>query len=270
MIASAVITVICFIVIIIDLISMANVLRSCKNVRCSVVSSKKISERESSYLIREYYQTEISFKLENTERTAVIETSTFCQQGQVLNCYYYPKKNLVFRKRDIRGVFSSYTVPALSIGLLFLVLNTVFHVTSLGGIILEHTTEAFGIVLGTVFSSFGVGFIVYSINAFRHTRHSRVMQVSAEIIDIVRKTKKHGENIQHSYFPVYYYKLNATEHTVLSKFARQSPPKKHSKETILIDTKKGGPVEYKDIGSSFVLGILFIIIAALLVYTIMM
>ena len=268
MIISTVLTVVCFVVIIFELLSILSVLKSCRKVSCRVESSKKVCEREDGFLIKEYYKTEISFELDGTSRCAEIETSTFCQNGQVLSCYYYPKKNIVFRKRDIKNVLNTYSIQAFSIGITFLLLNLLFHVTSIGGLILEHTFEAAAVLMLITFTLFGCGFIIYSVNAFRHTRHSRVTEVKAEITDVVRRSKRHKENIRYIYYPIYRYKLNGTEHTVRSKTRYDLPPDKRKHVTLLVDTKKGSLVEYKDMDTSFMLGICFLIIAVLLFYSV--
>lgn len=268
MIISTVITVVSFIVIIIDIISVINVLRTCRNVRCSVVSSQKVTEREDGFLIKEYFDTSVMFTLDNMTHNVTIQTSTFCQKGQILNCFYYPKRQLVFRKRDIRMILSSYTIPAFSVGVVFLLLIFVFEVTSLGGIIIQYAVEALAVLVTIPLTVIALYFIIYSVGAFRHTRHSRVTEVRAEIIDVIRKTNRHRENVRYSYLPIYRYTLNGVTHTVQSRLARDSAPKRNSREKLLVDTKKGGPVEYKDIYTSFTVGVLFLIIAAQLLFLI--
>ena len=66
MIISTVLTVVCFVVIIFELLSILSVLRSCRKVSCRVEASKKICEREDGFLIREYYKTNISFALDES------------------------------------------------------------------------------------------------------------------------------------------------------------------------------------------------------------
>lgn len=268
MIISTVIAVISFLVIIIDIISVLNVLHSCRSVRCSVLSSKKVIKREDGFLIKEYFDTDITFLLDNTPHNATIETSTFCQKGQILNCFYYPKKQLVFRKRDIKMVLNSYTIPAFSVGVLFLLLIFVFKVTTLGGIIIQYAVEALAVLVTIPLTIIAIYFIVYAINAFRHTRHSQVTEIKAEIVDIIRTTNRHRENIRYNYYPIYRYNFDGTVHTVQSRLARDNAPKRNSRENILVDTKKGGPVEYKDIYTSFAVGVLFLIIAGQLLFLI--
>ncbi len=268
MIISTIIMVASFLLVFFEIVSVLTVFHSCRNVSCSVSSSQKISAREDGYLIREYWETEIDFELDGNYRSAVIETSTFCQKGQVLNCYYYPRRDLVFRKRDIRSVLRAHSITAFSVGVLFLLLNLFFRLTQLGGIIIAHTAEAIAVVLALAFASFGVGFIVYSVNAFRHLRGSRVTKVRAEIADIVRKAKRHNETVRYTYYPIYKYDLGGFEHTVQSKLGREEPPKKGKFETLLADKKKGGLVEYKDVGASLALGICFLAITALLIYAV--
>ncbi len=268
MIISTVIMVACFGLILFELVSVFSVFRSCRNVRCTVDSSEKVLKREEGFLVREYWKTTVGFELDGVRRSAVLETSTFCQKGQVLGCYYYPKRDLVFRKRDVRRVFRAHSIQAFSIGVLFLLLILIFRMTALGGIIIAHTVEAVGVLLILPFTGFGVGFIVYAVNALRHTQSSRVTTVNAKIVDIVRRSRRHRENERFTYYPVYSYKLGGFEHTVTSKLGRETPPRRGSFEHITADAKKGGPVEYKDVTSSFVLGICFLIIAGLLLYAV--
>ncbi len=268
MIVSTVIMVACFILIIYELLSVLVVFHSCTNVKCSTTNSEKVSRREDGFLVKEYWKTEVEFDLNGEKRSAVLETSTFCQKGQRLNCYYYPKRDLVFRKRDVRSVMRAHSIQAFSVGVLFLLLVLIFRMTALGGIITAHAVEALGIVLILPFTGFGISFIVYAVNAFRHTTASRVVKVRVQITDVVRKTKRHRENKRYTYYPIYRYNLGGFDHIVRSRLGRAEPPRKGSFETILADKKKGGPVEYKDVTASFVLGICFLIIAGLLLYTI--
>ncbi len=268
MIISTLILTVCVLVVLFELLSMLMIFRSCRNIRCTAVSSEKVCEREDGYLIREYWNTGVTFELDGTTRSASLETSTFCQKGQVLSCYYYPKKNLVFRKRDIKAVLRSYTIPAFSVGLVFLLLTLLFSMTSLGGLIVSHIFEATGIILLIPFTVLGIGFTVYSVSAFRHTSGKRVTSVSAQVTDVIRKTKSHRENTRCHYYPIFRYKLGNVEHNVTSRIGRDDPPEIGSTENVLADIKKGGLVEYKDVSSSFVLGVCFLLIACLLLYMI--
>lgn len=264
MIISAVIPAVCFVVIAFELSSVIIVFKKCRAVRCTVASSKKVSVRDEDFLIREYYKTEVSFTLDGDKRTAYLETSTFCQKGQVLGCYYYPKKDLVFRKRDIKNVLRSRSIPAFSVGVVFLLLNALFRMTSLGGIIVKYFMEALAILLIIPFTAFGIGFIIYSINAAAHTRKERVTNVEAKVVDIVRKTKRHRENRRYLYYPIYRYTLDGIEHTVTSKLGLEEPPAKGDAAMLLADKKKGGLVEFKDMECSFPLGVCFLLIALML------
>lgn len=268
MLISIIIMMACFVTVTFELGYVLYVFHTCRSIKCIVTASKKVCAREDGFLIKEYWKTEVEFTLNGDVRHTALETSTYCQKGQVLGCYYHPKKDLVFRKRDIKRVLRSYSLPALTIGLLFMMLYSLFKLTSLGNIIIGHAFEAVGILLIVVFASFGVGFIVYAVSAFRHTRESRVTQIDAKITDIVRKTKRHRETKRYLYYPIYSYKLGGFEHSVRSKLGRETPPKKDSTERVLADTKKGGLVEYKDMSSSFVMGLCFLVIAWLLLYTI--
>lgn len=266
MIISTVIMAASFMLIVYELLSALMVFRLCRNVRCTVLSSEKVSVREDGFLLNEHWKTEIGFELAGAQRTAMLETSTFCQKGQVMNCYYYPRKDLVFRKRDIRRVFRAHSIPAFSVGVLFLALDIIFGMTSLGGIIMHHLIEALAVILVATFAVFGIWFIVYFVNALRHTNKSKAVSVKADIIDVVRKTKRHRENERYFYYPIYRYKLDGFEHTVRSKIMRETPPKKGQKETVLADKRRGGLIEYQDIYSSLALGICFIAISSLIAY----
>ena len=270
MIVSTIIMTICFVVITFELFSALVVFRSCRKVRCRTVSSVKVCEREDGYLIKEFWNTEVAFELDGVDHTAELEPSTFCQKGQTIGAYYYPKKDLVFRKRDVKRVLRSYSIPAFSVGMLFLLLNLLFRLTALGSIIIAHVFEAIGIILIVPFLLLGLSYTVSAVTAFRHTRGGRVTSVKAKIADVIRKSKRHRETVRYQYFPVYRYTLGGFEHNITSRIAREAPPKKDSTEKILVDKKKGGLVEYKDIGSSFILGLCFLGIAAMLVYVVLL
>ena len=267
MLFSTIILLICLGLIVFETFSIVVLFRSCKNISCKVTSSKKVCVREEGCIVREYWKTAVDFTLNDTPRDAIIETSTFCQKGQVLSCYYYPERNLVFRKREIRSVLRAHSIQAFSVGVLFLVLTLMFRMTALGGIIITHTVELITVLLLMPFLGFGIGFIVYSVNALRHTRESKVAHIKAEVIDVVRKTKRHRENKLYLYYPIYKYSLNGSEHIVQSRLGQENMPEKGSSSEVLADLNKGGLVEYKDLDSSFLLGICFLIISALLLYT---
>ena len=268
MIVSIVIMMVCFFTVTFELGYVIYVFHSCKSVKCIVTASKQVCAREDGYLVKEYWKTDVEFTLDGEKHKASLETSTYCQKGQVLSCYYHPKKNLVFRKRDIKRVLRSYSLPALTIGLLFLMLFSLFKMTALGRVIIAHAFEVVGIFLIFVFGGLGIGLITYAVNAFRHTEESRVTEIDAKITDVVRKTKRNRETKRYLYYPIYSYMLGGFEHTVRSRLARELPPEKGSTERVLADTKKGGLVEYKDMKSSFALGLCFLIIAWLLLYTV--
>lgn len=264
MIVSSVITVICFIVIMFELVSNFFVLRKCKRVRCTVVSSEKICEREDDCIVDEYCATEVDFLNGDHHHTASLRTNMICQKGQILTCYYYPKKNVVFRKRDIRSILNAHSIQTFSVGFVFLMLNMIFQMTSLGKIIIYHAFEAFTVVLILPFVAIGIWLMVYDITASERTRESKVKSVNAEIVDVIRKSKRHRENIHFMYYPIYDYSLNGIRHTVQSKLAKDSKPVIGSKESILVDLQKGSVVEYKDVDHSFWLGAFFITLALLM------
>lgn len=264
MIISTIIMTICFVVVVFEVFSAFVVLRSCRKVRCSTVTSKKVSVREDGYLVKEYWDTAVGFELDGTKRTANLETSTFCQKGQTIGAYYYPKKNLVFRKRDVKRVLRSYSIPAFSVGMLFLLLDLIFTMTSLGSILISHLFEIAAVILIITLTSIGGGFMIYSVSAMRHTRSERVIRVDARVTDVIRRSKRHGDKTRFYYYPVFSYSIGDFEHNVTSRLARETPPETGSTESVLADKKKGSLVEYKDGETSFILGICLIMIAILL------
>ncbi len=268
MISSSIITAICFMVVFYEVMSAFLVLRTCKRIRCTVVSSKKISRREDECIVDEFYLTEVDFVSEDQHRTASLHTNMICQKGQILSCYYYPRKNIVFRKRDLRSVLHAHSIHAFTVGLVFMLLNLLFQMTSLGTIIASHAIEAFTILLTLAFFVFGIWFIIYGINAQDQTRKSKITTIQAEVSDVIRKSRRHRENVHFMYYPIYNYSLNGTRHVVQSKVAREKKPNIGSKEEILVDLQKGSVVEYKDIESSFWLGTIFLILAILMMISV--
>lgn len=268
MIVSTVIISACFLLVAYEIITAFLFMDHCKNVLCVVISSKKVCKREDGFLIREYWNTDVTFDYNNEPRTTTLETSSFCQEGQVLGCYYHPGKNIVFRKRDIRRNLGTRSVTALWVGLVFLFITIGFRITSLGSIIKKNASDAALITLAVAFFIFGAGFLLYSLYAFRHTRKKRVTEVTAVISDVMRKSRQHSETRSYKYYPIYRYKMGGFEHIVQSKAGLSEPPKSGSRIVILVDKKKGGPVEFNDIGQCFVLGLSLLAVMALLIYAV--
>ena len=266
MITSTIITVVCFITVVWELFSMYKLFKSCSTVKCSVVSSKKIQERRDGFLIDEYWKTHVIFTHENTEKCATLKTSTYCQQGQILGCYYYPKKDIIFRKRDLKKQIKSSSVIITTIGALFLFLNLIFRLSTISRMFVKNIAGILSVLLIIAFFSLGIGYIIYSINAIKKTSEKKVTKINAQIVDIVRVSKRHKENERFSYYPIYSYKFNNECHETRSKLKHSEPPDRGSKVTILVDKKKAGPVEYNDVANSLIMGICFIIFAAIFIY----
>ena len=266
MIISTIINVVCFITVVWELFSMYKIFKSCATVKCSVVSSKKIQERHDGFLTDEYWKTNVTFTYKDIEKRATLKTSTYCQKGQILGCYYYPEKDIIFRKRDLKKQIKSSSVIITTIGALFLFLNIIFRLSTISRMFVKNIISILSVLLIIAFLSLGIGYVLYSINALKKTSMKNVMEIKAKIIDVVRVSKRHKENQQFFYYPIYSYKFNCENHETKSKLKHSEPPKKGSTVTILVDRKKAGPVEYNDIVNSLIMGICFIIFAAIFIY----
>lgn len=266
MIISTIITVVCFIAVVWEIFSMYKLFKSCSIVKCSVVSSKKIKERHDGFLTDEYWKTNVTFTHENIEKSAILKTSTYCQQGQILGCYYYPQKDIIFRKRDLKKQINSSSVIIATTGALFLFLNLVFRLSTISRMFMKNIVSILSVLLIIAFLSMGIGYILYSVTAFKNTSEKKVTKTKAKIVDVVRISKRHKENQTFSYYPIYSYTFNNENHETRSKLKRSEPPKTGSTVTILVDNKKAGPVEYNDVVNSLIMGICFIIFASLFIY----
>ena len=266
MIISTAISVICFIAVIIELWSIYRTLRTCVTIKCEVVSSKKIQERTNGFLTGEYWETVIGFTNGSSAKKTVLRTSTYCQKGQRMTCYYYPKEDIVFRKRDLRKLIHSSSMIVTSVGILFLLLNFLFHVSSIGVIFFKNAAAILTVLLSLFFLSLGAYYVSYALIAFKNTSSKKTTKVEALIYDVIRKTKKHQENQLFFYYSIYRYTFNGVEHETKSKIKRSSPPIVGSYETILIDKKKCGPVEYDDPVNTLLMGVCFLFIFTLLIY----
>lgn len=266
MIISTFIAVVCFIVVVFEFLSMYNTFKKCVKIKCRVASSEKTRERENGFLTDEYWKTEVNFEYGGKTRKVVLKTSTYCQKGQIIECYYYPFKDLVFRKRDLKNLIRSSSLVVTSVGILFLFLNFLFRIANVSSLVIKNIASILSVIITVLYSVIGIWYIAYSANAIKNTSKKRVTQTSAKIVDVIRKSKRHKENEQFAYYPIYRYTFKGESHETQSKLKRTVPPKKGSTVSILIDNKKGGPVEYNDVANSMVMGICFIIIAALMVY----
>lgn len=266
MIISTIIVTICFIAVVIEVYSMYKLFKSCRTVKCSVVSSKKIMERRDGFLIDEYWKTTVNFTYDGVERHITLKTSTYCQKGQILGCYYYPEKNIIFRKRDLKKQIKSYHIIITSVGVLFLVLNFIFSLSAISKIIVMNIAAILSVLLISFFFSLGIGYIIYAITALKNTSSKKVTKIEAEIADVVRKSKRHKENETFTYYPIYRYTFNGESHETKSKLKHKTPPEKNTTVTILVDNKKAGPVEYNDVVNSLIMGICFILFALLFIY----
>jgi len=268
MIISTIIVTICFILVVFEVYSIYKLFKSCCTVKCTVIFSKKVTERHDGFLTDEYWNTDIIFNYNSQERHSTLKTSTYCQKGQILACYYNPKNDIIFRKRDIKKYIKNSSIAITSIGILFMVLDCIFSLTLAGisKLVLNNLTSIFSVLFIIFFLAFGIGYVVYALNAIKNTSKNRVTVIEAEITDIVRKSKKHHEKEQFTYYPIYSYNFKGEFHETRSKLKRFLPPKKGSKVLIAIDNRKAGPVEYNDVLNSLVMGICFILFAALFYY----
>lgn len=265
MIISTLIAVACFIIVVFEFLSMYNTFRKCIKIKCCVESSEKAREREDGFLIDEYWKTEVSFEYDNQTRNVVLKTSTYCQKGQIIECYYYPKKDLVFRKRDLRKQFKSSALVVTPVGILFLFLNFLFQMTNLSYLVIKNIATIISVIITAIYSIIGIWYVVYSVSAIKNTSKKRVTKTNAKVVDIIRKTRKHKEHVQFTYYPVYSYVFKGEAHETQSKLKHSVPPKKGSTVTILVNNKKGGPAEYNDVANSMIMGLCFIGIAVILV-----
>lgn len=262
MIISTIIQTACFITIVFELLDIYKFLHGCKKVRCTVVSSKKIVKRKHGFLVDEYYKTRVSFKNNSETAKAVLRTSTFCPNGQQINCYYHTDKHIIFRRRDLRKNIKSSSLILLSICVLFVVLNSVFSLAVIGKIILDNIITIFTWGLTAVFFIIGTSLIVYAIYAIKSYKDKDIIKITAVVEDVIMKTTRDNENRQYSYYPIYSYQYNGIQHTVRSKTKYPAPPAKGSRKTVFLNKRKSSIVEYSEAGKSLTEGICFYLIAA--------
>lgn len=266
MIISLIIVIICFVLLAIEALYIYIYFKKSITVSCTVISSEKIEEREDGYLINTYWMTTIEFNFENIRKQTKIKTSTCCIPGQKMKCLYLPETNTVFRKRDFKKHLLNLSPVIFSIGNLFLIIEIIISGFNLNIISKVNILKSISIILICVFAIIGAGQIIASIVCIKRSGKHNIELVDCEIADIIRKTTKHKENFNHTYYPVFKYTFHGYEHIVESKLGRSIPPKVGDTVTIPVDKKKGGPVEYKDLGKSIVQGIMFIILS-LLIFT---
>lgn len=265
MIISTVISAICFIAVVFEALVILNFRKSCENVVCKVTESTKEELRADGCIVSEHWNTKVEFEYKGSKKSAVVAASTYCPKGQILKCYYHAGENIIFRRKDFRKHLSSSTLIILSVGLLFIVLNLLFHAVNVGELILKNITVICGFIVAVLLTIIGISKIYYSGTAIKQTRKNRVEYVRATVSDIIRKTSRYNENSVYTYYPVYKYNFHNMEHEVISKIGRKTMPKIGSKVQIRVNTKKGGPVEYEDVGNSMVMGISLLIIAFMLI-----
>lgn len=258
MIIFYVIQILCLIAIVFELFSIYGFLCGCTKVRCSVVSSSKVLKRRDGFLVDEYWKTAVTSECRGKPVNAVLRTSTYCPAGQQIECYYHLKKNIIFRKRDLRKNLHSSSLAVLSVSILFLVLNSVFSLASIGRMLVKNIVTVTSWALTIIFITLGIILIAYAVIAAEKKRDKDVITVNASISDVIRKSSKHNENEQFSYYPIYLYKLNGVEHRVHSKIKHSSPPAVGSSTTVLVNKTKGSLVEYNDVAKSFFEGLCFI------------
>lgn len=266
MIISAIIVTICFIAVTFEVYSMYKLFKSCCTVKCSVIASKKIKERRDGYLTDEYWKTDVTFTYNNIKKRATLKTSTYCQNGQILGCYYNPKKDIIFRKRDLKKQIKNSSIIITTIGFLFMVLNLIFTMSNSRTTVIKNITSTLSVILIITFLIIGIGYVAYAVNAVNRTSDNKVTKIKAKIIDVVRKSKRHNGNEKYTYYPIYSYTFNGETHETKSKLKRSEPPKKGSVVTIYVDNKKAGPVEYNDVLNSLIMGICFIVFASIFIY----
>ena len=266
MIIATIISVICILAVVYELTVIYAFLIRCRVVKCRVTSSEKVQKRRQGYLAEEYYKTLTEFTVGEEKHKAYLKTSVFCQTGQIISCYYHPEKNIIFRRRDLRYNLKSHSLAVLSVALLFLVLNSVFGLTVLGNLLIKYIVIIISVILTLSFISLGTGLLIFGIHSARLSSKERVMKISANVSDIIRKRTSGRGRAEYLYYPIYTYSFSGEKHTVTSKRALTSPPKMGGKSTILIDKKKGALIEYRDSVTSVIQGICFLLIAGLFIY----
>lgn len=269
MIISLIIVIVCFVLLALEAFYIYTYFRKSITVNCTVISSEKTEEREDGYLTNTYWMTAIEFNFKNTRKQTEIKTSTCCIPGQKMKCLYLPETNTVYRKRDFKKHLLNLSPVIFSIGILFLIIEIIISGFNLNVISKINIIKSVSIILVCLFAIIGSGQILASIICLKRSSKHNIELVDCEISEIIRKTTKHKENCNHMYYPVYKYTFHGYEHIVESKLGRSLPPKVGDKVSIPVDKKKGGPVEYTDLGKSIVLGIMFIVLS-LLIFTIIL
>lgn len=264
MVISTIIASVCLIIVVFEFFIIYKFLKSCINIACKVTSSEKAEERVDGYLVKEYWNTTVSYQIEGKEKTATLKTSFFCPKGQTLYCYYSPKKDFLFRKKDFKKQINSSSYVVISIGILFMVLNLIFNLAGIDEIVEINISIALSVILIVSFLGIGIGWVLYSSFAIKNTRKNNVIVTKAVVKDVIRKTSKNKDIHSYTYYTIYSYEFHGENHEVKSKIGRNIPPKKGSHVKILVNKKKGGPVEYNDIGKSMILGISFIMLGILI------
>lgn len=268
MIISLIIVIVCFVILAIDAFYIYVRFKNSISVRCTVMSSEKVEEREDGFLTNVYWLTTVEFNYKNEKKQATLKTSTCCISGQQVKCLYSPDTDTIFRKRDYKKYLANLSPIILTVGNLFLIIEIIISGNNLDIITKINITQNISIILAIIFGFIGIGRIIFSIINLKQLSRYNTEPVECEVIDIVRKTSKHKENHRHTYYPIYKYTFHGYDHIVESKLGRNEPLKIGDRVTVPISIKKGGPVEYSDLGKSFVLGIMFIVLSLLIIFTV--
>lgn len=243
MIISIVIALCCFIILVFEITSVYLIFKKSDKITCTVISSHRQELRENGYLVKLYWDTEVVFSAKGEEKTATLQTSTYCQKGQKF-IYYYDKKNSrLFRKRDLKLFIKPYLYVAFSIGVLFLAIHGIMSFFSFDIITKDNLINAALWVLSAIFVLVGATRLTSSILDIKRSSKRNIVKIRAEICDAIVRISKHNENNLSTYYPVYHYKFGDEEHEVKSKLGRRVPPKIGSFVTIPVSKKNGGPIE---------------------------
>lgn len=266
MIILTVLTVCCFIAVGVEMFKIYRFFAASLTVDCRVTSSEKKELREDGYLVKSFWLTSVSFEYNGTVKESSLETSTFCHNGQSIKCCYNPDVEQLFRKRDFKKYIRSTSPVFFSIGIMLLVLNFILTSFNIDNISKINIAKFFTGILTFSFTLLGTGSIVTALIAIRNSSKKQVEHIKCCICDIVRKTSRHKENKSYTYYPIYKYTYKGEEHVVQSKIGNRTPPKKNSIVIVPVSRKKGGPVEYKDTAKTFIMGIVFLILNALIIF----
>lgn len=259
---------ICFITIAIEVLHLYLKFKTKAIVDCTITKSEKTEHREDGCLVDEYWLTSVEFKYGGVTHQSELRTSSRCNPGQVVKCFYDEEDDTLLRRRDLRYSLSKVSPVILSVGILFLIVNLILSFLSRDLLTKLNIVKTVCTVLTVLFGLLGIFQIITAVLHKKNTSRNRIEYVECLICDIIRKEECHNENTRYTYYPVYKYSYRGSEHIVRSKLERDCAPKLGSKLTIPISRDKGGPVEYPDSNRSLILGTLFIFIAVLILLTV--